>query len=57
MATFGAIILGLAIIFTVVFRNVLKADRRKAAAVVDPAKRWAKTDATESNGEKIDPAP
>lgn len=47
IATFGVIILGLVIIFTVVFRNVLRADRRKAAEVTDPAVRWSKTD-TES---------
>lgn len=44
LATFAVLILGLAIIFTVVFRNVLRADRRKAAEVTDPATLWKKTD-------------
>ncbi|MFM7093495.1 MAG: hypothetical protein ACKOYL_02905 [Actinomycetota bacterium] len=44
LATFAVLIVGLAIIFTVVFRNVLRADRRKAAEVTDPASRWSKTD-------------
>ena len=44
IATFGVIILGLVVIFTVVFRNVLRADRRKASEAADPAARWSKTD-------------
>lgn len=44
LATFAVLIIGLAIIFSVVFRNVLRADRRKAAEVTDPASRWSKTD-------------
>lgn len=52
LATFGAIVLGLVIIFTVVFRNVLRADRRKAVEVTDPGVRWASTD-----GKKTEPAP
>lgn len=44
IATFGVIILGLVVIFTVVFRNVLRADRRKAGEAADPAARWSKTD-------------
>ena len=43
-ATFGVIVLGLAIIFTVVFRNVLRSDRRKAGVAADPNARWSKTD-------------
>jgi hypothetical protein len=42
-ATFGIILLGLAVIFTVVFRNVLRADRRKAAVAIDPDTKWHKT--------------
>lgn len=49
LATFSVLVVGLAIIFTVVFRNVLRADRRKAAEVTDPASRWKKTD-TENGG-------
>lgn len=49
LATFAALVLGLVIIFTVVFRNVLRADRRKAAEVTDPAARWKKND-TENPG-------
>ena len=44
LATFAVLILGLALIFTVVFRSVLRADRHKAAEVTDPATRWKKTD-------------
>lgn len=44
LATFAVLLVGLAIIFTVVFRNVLRADRRKAAEVTDPASRWSNTD-------------
>ena len=41
-ATFGIIIVGLAVVMTVVFRNVLRSDRRKAAEVADPEVRWKK---------------
>jgi hypothetical protein len=44
IATFGVILLGLAIIFTVVVRNVLRADRRKAVDTIDPDVRWKKSD-------------
>ncbi len=40
-ATFGIILVGLAIIFTVVFRGVIRADRRKAAEVSDPNQKWS----------------
>lgn len=40
-ATFGIILIGLAIIFTVVFRNVIRSDRRKAAEVADPDQKWS----------------
>ena len=49
-ATFGVIILGLVVIFTVVFRNVLRADRRKAGEAADPTSRWSKTDS--GNGDE-----
>ena len=41
-ATFGIIIAGLAVVMTVVLRNVLRSDRRKAAEVADPDLRWKK---------------
>lgn len=40
-ATFGVIIVGLAIIFTVIFRSVIRSDRRKAAEVADPNQKWS----------------
>ena len=40
-ATFGIIIIGLAIVFTVVFRGVIRGDRRKAAEVVDSNQKWS----------------
>ena len=46
-ATFAVILLGLAVILSVVFRNVLRADHRKAREVADPETRW----------KKVDPAP
>jgi hypothetical protein len=42
LATFGIIIAGLAVVMTVIFRNVLRADKRKAAEVADPETRWKK---------------
>ena len=48
-ATFGVIILGLAVIMTVIFRNVLRADKRKVAEIgaIDAAggqTKWKKSD-------------
>ena len=41
--TFAIILVGLAVIFTVVFRNVLRADKVKAASAGDPDTKWQKT--------------
>lgn len=41
--TFAVILVGLAVIFTVVFRNVLRADKAKAARAVDPGTKWQKS--------------
>jgi hypothetical protein len=41
--TFAIILVGLAVIFTVVFRNVLRADKAKAASADDPDTKWQKT--------------
>jgi hypothetical protein len=41
--TFAVILVGLAVIFTVVFRNVLRADKVKAASAGDPDTKWQKT--------------
>jgi len=43
-ATFGLIIIGLAIVFTVIFRNVIRADKRKATEVSDPNQKWSPRD-------------
>ena len=40
-ATFGLIIIGLVIVFTVIFRNVIRADKRKATEVADPNQKWS----------------
>lgn len=57
VATFAVILIGLAVIFTVVFRNVLRTDRRKATEASDPNVRWARTDTTEIATEKGDTGP
>ena len=41
--TFAVILVGLAVIFTVVFRNVLRADKAKAASAGDPDTKWQKS--------------
>lgn len=41
--TFAIILVGLAVIFTVVFRNVLRADKAKAASAGDPDAKWQKS--------------
>ena len=41
--TFAVILIGLAVIFTVVFRNVLRADKAKAASAGDPDTKWQKS--------------
>lgn len=41
--TFAVILVGLAVIFTVVFRNVLRADKAKAASAGDPDTKWKKS--------------
>jgi hypothetical protein len=41
--TFAIILVGLAVIFTVVFRNVLRTDKAKAASAGDPDTKWQKT--------------
>jgi hypothetical protein len=43
-ATFGLIIIGLVIVFTVIFRNVIRADKRKATEVADPNQKWSPRD-------------